>query len=216
MRIRDWSSDVCSSDLLLKLRRLLRPFSRFILLRRNRRRKRRHGAARTGYPDQPIARLHEGHRERRAALHSATRGSRTRRHSLRHLRTTPIALPRISNLDGRRFAQSGLPAATQGDRPAAFAASLGRRRPKPTYHPATQRRRGGLRGRRRTCPSCTGANRPYENRPAWKSATAWCSSCSVFITKGPYCAMGSFRGWPAISSARAGPLLSLTTPSPSF
>src|SRR3546814_13356579 len=65
---------------LLKLRRLLRPFSRFILLRRNRRRKRRHGAARTGYPDQPIARLHEGHRERRAALHSATRGSRTRRH----------------------------------------------------------------------------------------------------------------------------------------
>src|SRR3546814_17397235 len=109
---------------LLKLRRLLRPFSRFILLRRNRRRKRRHGAARTGYPDQPIARLHEGHRERRAALHSATRGSRTRRHSLRHLRTTPIALTAISNLAGRRFAQSGLTAAPNGLRPSTLAPSL--------------------------------------------------------------------------------------------
>src|SRR3546814_13131680 len=84
---------------LLKLRRLLRPFSRFILLRRNRRRKRRHGAARTGYPDQPIARLHEGHRERRGAPHIATPGSRTSRHSLPHPPTTPTPHPTHSHPD---------------------------------------------------------------------------------------------------------------------
>jgi len=41
------------------------------------------------------------------------------------------------------------------------------------------------------------------NLPARKSSTAWKISACLFITNGPYCAIGSFKGLPAMIRARA-------------
>jgi hypothetical protein len=62
--------------------------------------------------------------------------------------------------------------------------------------------------RRRLAPSrrgpCAPRNRSAQaSRPARKSSTAWKISCCVFITKGPYCAIGSRSGRPAMRMARA-------------
>lgn len=94
---------------LSKMRCMLRPFSCFLLLWGNCRRRRRDSTPRTRQPTGPFACLHERHGKRGAALRSASRPDRARGHTLRDLRTAPFSVPRLSHLGRRRRPESRLP-----------------------------------------------------------------------------------------------------------